>query len=564
MNANSLHSNYLRSPSNLTRKGREEEPHASLYCMAMSIATDLSMDTDCLLDDWSPTDNTSEDLSIHPPPLLERQRSSSPRSVSGFWPMGFFTKDSKVVDTTNTSPNINGNANSDDLTDCLLALPLPLKSSLSIDLMNKMHEYFNNDLVRDILPKTTLTFYADREHKLDDFSLDDIGDEMLDAAEKMDSYFGKRNLLEDFPPQSSNGKEEDPLNFLARVEYNKAPKEKHPSTDVSKSSIRKKTTAKNKKAKKVPAKKITKVKVVSGGKTLVSIKAKLDAAKLNASKEISTKKSIPKRKTERKTLVSINAKLDAAMMNARKDTTTKKSIPKRNTGGKTLASIKAKLDAAKTNAAKDTNTTKSIPKRKTMPLVKKKITTNKKTTTKNLQKTFNKAPMQPNKVDPSQLPRGNWEDSYNILKAFYDENGHSNVVRSYHDRFLAGWVKRQRNNMRLGKLTSEQIRLLQDVDFAWNMVEKRWCDKFLLLREFARKYERSNITANENRILAEWTQRQRREYRLGDSKMSAFRIEMLESLPNWTWIAQEKSKRRKAKQSTPEPSKSKRSKRGKK
>ncbi len=560
MNASSLHSNYLRSPSNLTRKGIEEEPTASHYCMAMSIATDLFMDTDCLLDDWSPTDKTSEDLSIHPPPLLERQRSSSPRSVSGFWPMGFFTKDSKAVDTANTSPNTNGNVNGDDLTDYLLALPLPLKSSLSIDLMNKMHEYFNNDLVRDILPKTTLTFYADREHKLDDFSLDDMGDEMLDAAEKMDSYFGKRNLLEDFPPQSSNGKEEDPLNFLARVEYTKAPKGQHPSTDVPKSSIRKKATAKNKKARKVPAKKITKVKVVSGGKTLVSIKAKLDAAKLNASKETATKNSIPKRKPERKTLVSINAKLDAAMMNAGKDTsTTTTSIPKRKTGGKTLTSIKAKLDVAKTNATKDINTTKSFPKRKTMPLVKKKITANKKTTTKSLQKTFDKAPMQVNK-----LPQRTWEESYNELKAFYDENGHSNVLRSYHNRFLAGWVKRQRNNGRSGKLTSEQTRLLEDIDFAWNMVDKKWCDKFLLLEEYTRKYGRSNVNANDNRTLAEWTQRQRREYRLGGPRMSAFRIEMLESLPNWTWIAQEKTKRRKTKQSTPEPSKSKQSKRGKK
>ena len=538
MNKITPHKN-IRLPSN---SGKEDEPTASFYNMAMAIATDLSMGADCLMDDWNPTENANKDLSIHPPPLLERQRSSSPRSVSGFWPMGFFAKD---------SPNMVGAGNIDtndnDPTNCLDAPPPPLITSISTDLMNLMHEYFTNDIVREILPKTTLTFYADREHKVDDFGIEEIDEEMKDAEAKMDSYLGNRKMLEEFPLQSSNGEADDTLSFLfgdnppAQAKSTTLPMEKHSPTSVpmvgheekmttvTKPSIRKKAAAKKKKATKVTTKKVTTAKVVSKGKNIASIKEKL-TVKAAATKKKATK--VPAKKVVTLKVVS---------------------------RGKTLASIKAKLNAAKVKAAdeatKKSTTKKSIPKREAMPLVKKKQTENtnnksadKKTTTSDPNTTSQKTPLKqqievdmcyPRKPDGT-VKNYRWIDHYKILKAFYDKNGHSNVLRSDPNQVLAGWVKRQRNALKVGKLSPMHIQLLNDLSFIWNRIEQRWFEKFILLKTDAQEH---GITGaiKMNKQLAEWTQRQRRFYHTQHNSMTIARIEKLESIPGWSWqgVAQE-------------------------
>ncbi len=535
MNTNTLHKNCIRSPCNFFQKGKEDERTASFYTMAMAITTDLSMGTDGLMDDWNPTENANKDLSMHPPPLLERQRSSSPRSVSGFWPTGFFAKDSSniMVGTGNID------ANDNDPTDCLDVPPLPLKVSVSTDLMNLMHEYFNHDIVREILPKTTLTFYADREHKVDDFGIEEIDDDMKDAEAKMDSYFGERKMLEEFPLPSSNGEGDDPLNFLfsakpqARAESTQPPMERHShngvpniahekkSTAATKPSAKKKVTAKNKKTKKVPAKKFTTVKVVSRGKALATITTaknkkatKVPAKKVAAAKEISRGKIIASITTKNKKATKVPTK--------------KVARAKVVSRGKTIASIKEKM-ANTTTTEKKTNSHKSADKETatSYPMM---------AANKTLLKhhigvdTYNPSTTIGRKLDPRK-----WEDHYQILKAFYDKNGHSNVLRSDPDQRLAGWVKRQRHYLKGGKLSLKQVQLLDDLDFIWNRIEQKWFEKFILLKEFAGDHGKT-LNPAQKKQLAEWTQRQRRIYHKQDKrKMTAERIRKLESIPSWSW-----------------------------
>jgi len=128
-----------------------------------------------------------------------------------------------------------------------------------------------------------------------------------------------------------------------------------------------------------------------------------------------------------------------------------------------------------------------------------------------------------------------WDENYMKLMAFYIKNGHSNVLRSDPDRQLSGWVKRQRNNLKENRLSNYHIRRLDEVDFVWNRLEEAWYDKYNLLKEYAAKYGKAEVPSSYNRPLAEWTQRQRREYRCGRKIMTKARIVKLEAIPNWSW-----------------------------
>lgn len=154
-----------------------------------------------------------------------------------------------------------------------------------------------------------------------------------------------------------------------------------------------------------------------------------------------------------------------------------------------------------------------------------------------------------------------WLASYNRLLEYYGTNGHSSVLRSDPDKKLSGWVKRQRNNRREGKLSQEKIDKLDTLNFVWHRLDFAWDSKYNMLIEYQKAHHTCDISTGINRPLAEWTQRQRREYRnrqifmaqhnginpetvykgteLFSKKgtlMSADRVEALEKIPGWFWL----------------------------
>ena len=132
-----------------------------------------------------------------------------------------------------------------------------------------------------------------------------------------------------------------------------------------------------------------------------------------------------------------------------------------------------------------------------------------------------------------------WAVSYNTLVDFYNKNGHSNVKRSDPDTKLAGWVKRQRNNRVKKKLSEKQIHLLDLLGFTWNRIDAAWEVKYAWLREYQRKTGSCQVGAGGSskgdRSLAEWVQRQKREYRNKAPSSTPIRASRLESIPGWTW-----------------------------
>ena len=130
-----------------------------------------------------------------------------------------------------------------------------------------------------------------------------------------------------------------------------------------------------------------------------------------------------------------------------------------------------------------------------------------------------------------------WGDQYQSLVDFYHLNGHSSVLRSDPDKTLSGWVKRQRNNRKEGKLTQDQIDLLDEVGFIWHRTNAAWNIKYNMLLDYYETHgDGSHISSSTcSRQLSEWVQRQKREHRTKKSTMLSTRIDALERVPGWTW-----------------------------
>jgi hypothetical protein len=134
-----------------------------------------------------------------------------------------------------------------------------------------------------------------------------------------------------------------------------------------------------------------------------------------------------------------------------------------------------------------------------------------------------------------RIVEATWNWNYKNLVEYHDVHGHSNVLRSDPNKQLSGWVKRQRNNLKDGKLSPSKILMLNELDFVWDRIDGRWYKKFCQLVQFQAKFGHCYVTAKYDRSLAEWTQRQRRDYKNGMSKMTEERIQKLEALDGWSW-----------------------------
>ena len=198
--------------------------------------------------------------------------------------------------------------------------------------------------------------------------------------------------------------------------------------------------------------------------------------------------------------------------------------------------------AATSTTASTSSETNSSPKKKKKPGPKKKKPGPKKNKRKSsaddLKKEAKKQVLAWNinkRGNDGRIVEAAWNKNYEVLVRYYAAHGDSNVPRSYHNKQLSGWVKRQRNNLKDGKLSSNQITLLNNLDFVWNRTDGQWYKKYCSLVQFQQKFGHCYVTAKYDRSLAEWTQRQRREYKTRPTKISKERLRKLEALEGWSW-----------------------------
>ena len=69
-----------------------------------------------------------------------------------------------------------------------------------------------------------------------------------------------------------------------------------------------------------------------------------------------------------------------------------------------------------------------------------------------------------------------WENAFTLLKGYKGREGHCNVPNNYKENgfSLGGWVANQRQNQIKNRLTLEQRQRLDQLGFAWGVLEDRW------------------------------------------------------------------------------------------
>jgi len=122
-----------------------------------------------------------------------------------------------------------------------------------------------------------------------------------------------------------------------------------------------------------------------------------------------------------------------------------------------------------------------------------------------------------------------WDKMYDQLKEFYAQQGHSRVPQHYpKNQKLAWWVTSQRRNRRKNKLDAKQIVRLDNLAFDWSPLSGRrssnnmnWEEMLAELEAYKIKHGNCRVPTqwSENRRLANWVAKHRREYKQGILKL---------------------------------------------
>ncbi|CAE8622276.1 unnamed protein product [Polarella glacialis] len=140
--------------------------------------------------------------------------------------------------------------------------------------------------------------------------------------------------------------------------------------------------------------------------------------------------------------------------------------------------------------------------------------------------------------DPGQH---SWERSFQHLKAYKEEHGHTIVPRSYvaDDGFKLGkWVMTQRQSRRgqgSGRLEPKQIEQLDLLAFVWDPVHHSWEQNLQRLKAYKEEHGHTIVpqiyVADDGFKLGQWVTNQRRSRRgQGNGRLEPEQIEQLDLL----------------------------------
>eukprot|EP00976_Prorocentrum_cordatum_P037245 757300-Prorocentrum_minimum.AAC.2 len=116
-----------------------------------------------------------------------------------------------------------------------------------------------------------------------------------------------------------------------------------------------------------------------------------------------------------------------------------------------------------------------------------------------------------------------WEQRLQELVEFKATFGHCNVPNGWeHNRPLALWVPKKRQQYRQGELSIEKVKALTELGFQW---DPRWEER---LQELLRETGVLQKNWENNRRLVAWVNKQREQHAVGRlSKQQAHRLEEL-------------------------------------
>ena len=115
-----------------------------------------------------------------------------------------------------------------------------------------------------------------------------------------------------------------------------------------------------------------------------------------------------------------------------------------------------------------------------------------------------------------------WEESFELLKAYKEEHGHSRVPKSaeYRGFKLGRWVSLQRKRGKSGQMRKDRVAQLNGIGFTWVAGEspRPWAESFELLKEYKEEHGHCRVPkrAEYRGIkLGRWMSEQRGAHRAG-------------------------------------------------
>lgn len=120
-----------------------------------------------------------------------------------------------------------------------------------------------------------------------------------------------------------------------------------------------------------------------------------------------------------------------------------------------------------------------------------------------------------------------WNEQYNELRQFHEKHGHSQVPFSGHAG-LYGWCTQQRKKLSDSLLSTEQIELLDKLDFPREVGGYSWITMYNQLCSFADRHGHLRVDKDDDPDLYEWIMGVRQLY--NQTALSNTQIERLEEL----------------------------------
>jgi hypothetical protein len=135
-----------------------------------------------------------------------------------------------------------------------------------------------------------------------------------------------------------------------------------------------------------------------------------------------------------------------------------------------------------------------------------------------------------------------WDQGYEMAALYANEHGDCKIPSKFlfttEGYDVNTWINRQRTNS--NALTEEQKNKLEKLPgWTWDPNETAWQEMFIGLQEYAKKEGNTLVPTNQllnnGKKLGHWVNDQRKKYQKGT--LTAMRIKLLESVPQWTWDA---------------------------
>ena len=139
-----------------------------------------------------------------------------------------------------------------------------------------------------------------------------------------------------------------------------------------------------------------------------------------------------------------------------------------------------------------------------------------------------------------------WHFWFGLLEEYVEREGHARVSRDFEtkDEYKLGfWVSTQRGNKKNNKLTPDQIKRLEALSgWSWNPIADAWEKGFSCLIKFVEQEGHARVPTEfkteDGFNLGGWVREQRKNR--NNNKLTQDRINKLEELKGWVWVAKKR------------------------